>query len=381
MDGDGYLGVLSLNANVGDQQIVALAYRTAEGTQYGELTRDMSADSTTRLVLKMVKPKNLLSNGPSYPTAWKMLLKNIYPISGIGRNVKETGFSLDLFRVVPGSENQNSVMNEPLLRVFGIDKYNSDDTPAENGDGQFDYRVGRTINQARAEIIFPTLRPFDRGVQQYFLGKGTVLADTSEYLYSEVYDTTRTFAEQALRNRYLIKGKATGEATSRYSLGFNVVEGSVQALLDGAALVPNVDYTVDYIIGEVVIKNDRALVPGANLQIKYEQNDLFQLASKTLLGARGDLSLSQNVNLGFTVMNLNQQTLSDKVRLGEEPNNNTIFGIDGSTTLNLPFLTRGLDALPLIETREASQLKVSGEAAYMLPDPNTKKSPIPSDNS
>jgi len=43
---------------------------------------------------------------------------------------------------------------------------------------------------------------------------------------------------------------------------------------------------VDYIVGEVVIKNERALVPGANLQIKYEQNDLFQLASKTLLGAR-----------------------------------------------------------------------------------------------
>ncbi len=85
-----------------------------------------------------------------------------------------------------------------------------------------------------------------------------------------------------------MRGKAAGEATSSYSLGFNVVEGSVQVLLDGGTLVQNVDYTVDYIIGEVVIKNERALVPGANLQIKYEQNDLFQLASKTLLGARGD---------------------------------------------------------------------------------------------
>ncbi len=383
LDGDGYLGVLSLNASVGDQQIVAIAYRTADGRQFGELTRNVGSDSVSvskRLVLKMVKPKNLLSNGPSYPTPWKMLLKNIYPIQGIGRNVKKTGFSLDIFRRVPGGEDQNSVLNEPLLRVFGLDKYNSDDTPAPDGDGQFDYRPGRSINQARAEIIFPTLRPFDTGVRQYFLDKGTSLADTSEFLYQEVYDTTRTFAEQALRNRYVIRGKATGEATSRYSLGFNVVEGSVQVLLDGRTLLANVDYTVDYIIGEVVIKNDRALVPGANLQIKYEQNDLFQLASKTLLGARGDLRLGQNVNFGFTIMNLNQETLSDKVRLGEEPNNNTIFGMDGSTTLNLPFLTRALDALPIFETREPSQLKISGEAAYMLPDPNTKKSPIPSDN-
>jgi cell surface protein SprA len=140
-----------------------------------------------------------------------------------------------------------------------------------------------------------------------------------------------------------------------------------------------VDFTVDYIVGEVVIRNSNALVPGANLQIKYEQNDLFQLASKTLLAARGDLALSQNTNLGFTVMNLNQQTLSDKVRLGEEPSRNTIFGFDGATTINLPFLTKGLDALPLLQTRELSSLKISGEGAYMLPDPNTKKSTIASD--
>ncbi len=383
LDGDGYLGVLSLNTNVGDQQIVAIAYRRADGTQFGEFARDIGSDSlalSKRLILKMVKPKNLLSNGTTYPVAWRMLLKNIYPIQGIGRNVKKTGFSLDLYRRIPGGEDQNSILNEPLLRVFGLDRFNSDDTPAPDGDGQFDYRPGRTINQARAEIIFPTLRPFDTGVLAYFDGKGTVLSDTSEFRYREVYDTTRTFAEQSLRNRYVIRGKATGEATSRYSLGFNVVEGSVQVLLDGRALLQNVDYTVDYIIGEVVIKNDRALVPGANLQIKYEQNDLFQLASKTLLGARGDLAIAQNVNLGFTIMNLNQQTLSDKVRLGEEPNNNTIFGVDGSTTINLPFLTRALDALPLLQTREGSQIKVSGEAAYMLPDPNTKKSTIPSDN-
>jgi cell surface protein SprA len=378
LDGDGYLGEVSLLSSVGDQQIVGIAYRTPQ-TQYGEFTSDLGTDTSKTLILKMVKPKNLISNGRTYAVAWKQMLKNVYPIAGIGRNVKKTGFSLDIVRRIPGSEDQNSILNQPLLRVFGVDRYNSDDTPAPNGDGQFDYRSRRTVNELRAEIIFPTLEPFAAGVKAYFAEKGTPLADTSEYVYHEVYDTTVTFAQQALRNRYVIQGKATGEATSRYSLGFNVVEGSVQVLLDGRALTANLDYTVDYIIGEIVIKNANALVPGANLQIKYEQNDLFQLASKTLLGARGDLGFSKNFNLGFTVMNLNQQTLSDKVRLGEEPNNNTIFGVDGSATFELPFLTRALDATPLLQTKEPSQLKVSGEAAYMRPDPNTKKSTIPSD--
>jgi hypothetical protein len=388
LDGDGYIGVLSLNTSVGDQQTVAIAYRTAGsgasgGPQYGEFSRDLGSDKQSALILKMVKPKNLIANGPSFVRAWSMLLKNIYPIPGIGRNLKSSGFSLDIKRVEPGQEDQNSILNEPLLRVLGLDRFSGENNDVQKPDGVFDFRPGRTISQLRAEIMFPSLRPFDKGIQQYMLKQAaqpTTVPDTSSLLFSAIYDTTQTFAQQSIRNKYVVRGKATGEASSKFSLGFNVVEGSVQVILNGGVLTPNVDYTVDYIVGEIVIKNPAALVPGAALQIKYEQNDLFQLASKTLLGVRGDLALGPQTQFGFTVMNLNQQTLSDKVRLGEEPNINTILGIDGGTTINLPFLTRALDALPLLQTKEPSSLKLSGEAAYMIPDPNTKKSTIPGDN-
>lgn len=375
--GDGYLGVLSLNTSLQDGQIVAIAYRRADGTQFGELGRDYGTDTSRTIVLKMVKPKNLASNGPGYRLAWRQMLKNIYAIGG--RNLRDVGFVMDIVREIAGQEVRNSIEGEPLLRVLGLDRYNANGTSAPTGDGLFDFRPRITVSLTRAEIIFPTLRPFDNGIRTYFGERGITLPDSS-FLFPEIYDTTKTFAQRVQeRDKYVLQGSATGDATSKYSLGFNVVEGSVQVLLDGRQLAPNIDYTVDYIIGEVVIRNDRALVPGANLQIKYEQNDLFQLASKTLLGARGDLALGRTTTFGFTVMNLNQQTLSDKVRLGEEPNNNTIFGFDGTTTFDMPFITSGLNALPLLQTREPSQLKLTGEAAYMLPDPNTKKSPIPSD--
>ncbi|HEX9007321.1 MAG TPA: cell surface protein SprA, partial [Bacteroidota bacterium] len=383
LDGDGYLGVLSLNVNVGDQQVVGITYRTAgpPNLQFGEFARDFP-DTTAgkKIILRMVKPRNLLSNGRAYGEAWGMLMKNIYPIAGIGRNLKKEGFSLDIYRTVPGAEDQNNIANQPLLQVLGLDKYTGDEATNLNPDGKFDFRPGRTINQARAEIIFPYLRPFDKGITEYLSKKNPGVPVDPALLYPDIYDTTSTFAQQSPRNLYKIRGSASGEASSRYSLGFNVVEGSVQVLLDGRPLTINIDYTVDYILGEVVIKNEHALVPGANLSIKYEQNDLFQLASKTLLGARGELAFSQSTFLGFTIMNLNQQTLSDKVRLGEEPSNNTILGVDGQTQLDMPFLTRALDALPFLQTREASQLKVSGEAAYMIPDANTSKSTIPQDN-
>ncbi len=77
-------------------------------------------------------------------------------------------------------------------------------------------------------------------------------------------------------------------------------------------------------------------------------------------------------------MNLSQETLSDKVRIGEEPLSNTIMGLDFKTVADLPFLTNGLDYL--ISTKEMSNFNLTGEYAYMIPDPNTKKSTIPSDS-
>ncbi len=372
LTGDGYLGVISLN-NVSNEQVIGIAYRTVSGKQYGEFA--VQGD-TTRIILKMVKPANLVTVGPTYSIAWQQMLKNIYRVGD--RNLQEAGFSLDIYRRTPGVEDQNSLFGEPLLRVLGVDTYTANGTATP--DNVFDFRVGRTINKERAEIIFPSIEPFDSALVKYFNDiQKPIPASDSTVAFREIYDTTKTFAQQSIRNRYVIKGKATGETNSKYQLGFNVVEGSVRVYENGVQLTPNVDYTVDYIVGEVIIRKPSALVPGANLQIKFEQNDLFQLASKTLLGARGDLFISPVTSLGFTVMNLNQQSLSDKVRLGEEPNTNTIFGIDGATSIKLPFLTSAIDALPVVATREGSELKLTGEAAYVLPDPNTRKSPIPSD--
>ncbi len=376
--GDGYIGVIALNA-VSDQQTVGIAYRTADGRQYGDLSRDIPAQDTSRtFVLKMVKPKNLNSVGPRYDIAWKQMLKNIYSLRL--RNIRKAGFELDVYRRQDGQDPVNIIQNERLLRVLGVDRFNADDSPAPNGDNVFDFRPNRTVKESRAEIIFPYLEPFGSGLVQYFQSLNPPVTINPEvYGFREIYDTTKTVAQQSIRNKYFIQGKATGETSSKYNLGFNVVEGSVRVYLRDRLLTPNVDYTVDYILGEVVIRNPEALVPGAQLQIKYEQNDLFQLASKTLFGARGDLFVSQSTNFGFTVLSLNQQSLSDKVRLGEEPNKNTIVGFDGQTTIKLPFLTSAIDALPGIQTRELSDFKLAAEAAYVSPDPNTRKSTISSD--
>ena len=373
-----YAGYISLNRSIQPEQAIAVAFTVPDPTDarrsvdignFG--SRDTS--KSLKLMMKLVRPQKL---GPQFKTAWRMMLKNIYPLGG--RGIKKEGFELKILFEVPGKEPQDNILAAfNLIEMFGLDRYG--ENPGSPPDGKFDYAPGLTINESRGELIFPRVEPFRESIRQYFLARGRTIADADSFMFHEVYDTTFNGASNSQRNKFLIRGTITSSIASTYSIGFNVVENSVKVIVNGQQATPNVDYTVDYISGQVTIKNQSLLVPGANLQIQYEANDLFQLASKSLLGARGELNVGKNSALGFTVMNLNQQTLSDKVRLGEEPISNTIFGIDGGTNLELNFLTRALNWLPGIQTNAVSTLSLRGEAAYMLPDPNTRKSPISQD--
>ncbi|MFI5251833.1 MAG: cell surface protein SprA [Bacteroidota bacterium] len=366
-------GFIEFKDNSIDGQAVAVSYRITSAPNDETVYGDFTPDTTRPLILKLIKPRNLQ---PSYQPSWDMQMKNIY---NIGPDIKKDGFSLDVIYRQPGATDNRIFNNVALLQAVGFDKYASDgSTPTP--DGKFDFIPGITIDQAFGNIIFPTLRPFDTDLKNYYsVNQHITLTDS--LLMPEIYDTTKVSLQYIQKNFFVMQIVAATAVQSRISLGgFNIVEGSVQVLLNGSPLTPGEDYTVDYIVGEVTLKSERALQPGANISVKYEQNDLFQLASKTLMGARGVLDISPNVNMGFTIMNLTQASLSDKVRVGEEPTKNTIMGVDGGFNSNLPFLTSALDALPLIHAREMSTISFRGEGAYIIPNANTRTSTIEGDN-
>ncbi|MGE5680312.1 MAG: cell surface protein SprA, partial [Bacillota bacterium] len=386
VDYDAHLetGYITFKTQIQDQDVIAVAYRIPDATAADPSNRALDnyvgdylgngtdTSTTKRLVLKLIKPSNLQPpTNPQYAMAWKLQLRNIYQIGG--RGINQEGFQLDVFYQVPGQEPQNAIPTQqsgsvPLLKAFMLDQVSDGNAPGS--DGKFDFRDKITINKETGEIIFPVLEPFGRDFPKE-------LPDSLRF--DQVYNNTVTQArQQAANDRFVIKGKYSASSSNVFNLGMvGVVENSVKVRLNGAELTPNVDYVVDYNIGQVTIRNQAALVPGADLKITYEQNDIFQLASKTLLGARGEFNFSKKTVLGFSALNLNQQTLTDKVRIGEEPLNNSIYGVDFSTAADLPFLTKGLDKF--ISTKEMSALTVRGEFAYINPDPNTKKSPIESD--
>lgn len=361
-----WTGVISFKTLINESEGVAVAYKSQRGN-FGEMAS--SSTESSILVLKLVKPPNLQ---PSFAKAWKLQLKNIYSLGG--KKIKKEGFKLYLKYQVEGVELQDNINGLKLLKAFGFDKVDASGNASETGDGEFDWNSGVTILPETGEIIFPYLHPFTEDLP-------SPLHADEKYWYDKLYIETPSMARlQTVKDKFVITGEYSAASSSTISI-FNAVENSVKVNLDGIPLIPGADFTVEYMgpIAELIIRNPRALVAGANLVINYEQNDMVNLASKTLLGLRGLIDITKDTRLGFTAMNLNQQTLSDKVTIGQEPMSNSMYGLDFNGSYNLPFLTKALNSI--FPTNEMSKLILGGEFAYVDPDPNTKKSTIDLDES
>ncbi|MBN1633952.1 MAG: cell surface protein SprA [Ignavibacteria bacterium] len=364
-------GFLSLNISLPENYVVGVTYVNKLGEKFGRNSIDVSQNNDT-LILKMIKCAN--QNPESTPLAWELKMKNIYrlPVS----KVVEDGFKLEVLYnndnvFEPTINVGGSSIN--LLQVLGLDRYTGT-TRVPPPDNIFDFLLGYTINTETGDIIFPTLRPFYDELRDAGL-------DTT-YLFDELYTKRKNEAVTLpIATKYYIKGSAKGESgiSNTINLGFNVVQGSVKVYDGATQLTENVDYTVDYSSGVVVIRNPQALI-SSGLKITYDMNDLFSLASKTFIGARADYMMGENTNFGLTFVNLKQETLNDKVRIGEEPTNNSMFGVDFNTELKPKFLTNLVNLLPGYNTKEESVFNFRSEFALITPDPNTKKSRIPQDN-
>ena len=250
-----------------------------------------------------------------------------------------------------------------LLQLLGLDKLNSQqrDVP----DGIFDFIEGITVLQNQGKIIFPYLEPFGKTLENLFEDKNKA----RYYAFHALYDSTQVQAEQLKQfDRFYLRGHYMGSAGSEISLmAINIPEGSVQVFAGSVQLQENVDYTVDYTLGRVRILNQSYLSSGQPIRVVAESNTLFAIQQKVLMGTRLDYKFSEDFLLGGTLLYLKEKPLTQKVNIGSEPINNVIYGFDGSYRTDSRFLTKLVDKIPLIETKEKSEILIQGEFAHMIP--------------
>ncbi len=92
---------------------------------------------------------------------------------------------------------------------------------------------------------------------------------------------------------------------------------------------------------------------------------------------RANWKINDYTKLGGTLIYRSENVSDRRPRIGNENIEMLMGDIDGELTFKPLFITRMLDALPLINTTAPSQLSMSGEVAFTMPniygDPESKK--------
>ena len=365
------LGYISLNQRLESSYALAVAYEyTVNGAVYqvGEFAQDVPPDPNTPnvLYLKMLKSTTTRTDLP----VWDLMMKNIYNLGS--SQIQANDFKLDVIyeddksganlNYIPENSEPN-LSGKFLIQVLGLDRLNSQQELQP--DGVFDFLEGRTIITGSGKIIFPVLEPFGKALRTKF--KDQQLAN--KYIYQAIYDSTQVGAEQLKQfDKFYLRGYYLGSSGSEISLNaINVPEGSVKVTAGGMQLTENVDFTVDYTMGKVKIINQSILNSGQPIKITAESQSLVSLQQKTLIGSRFDYRINEDFNLGGTFLYLKEKPLTRKVNIGDEPISNVIIGVDGNYRTDSRFITKLIDKLPLIETKEKSEIAVSGEFADLIP--------------
>lgn len=359
------LGYISLNRTLNPQEVLAVSFRyTFNGQVYqvGDLSTD-GIDGQQALFLKLLKGTVI---DPSLPS-WDLMMKNVYSLDAF--NVSSENFQLDIWYLNEETgveipyfpEGKNN--SRPLTNVLGLDRIAITNEPTP--DGVFDFLPNITINPQNGRIYFPVLEPFGDYLRSTFNNPDLA----NKYAFDSLYTTTKILARQDVdNNRYTFRGRYQSSSGSEISLNaFNIPQGSVNVTAGGARLTENVDYTVDYNLGRVRILNEGILASGQPIKVSLGSNSLFNVQTKTLIGSRFDYRISDDINIGGTVLNLTERPLTRKINIGDEPISNTVVGIDGSFQTEAPFLSRAVDLLPFYSTKDPSTITVTAEAARLFP--------------
>ncbi|HNX03109.1 MAG TPA: hypothetical protein PKM71_05550 [Candidatus Cloacimonas sp.] len=348
-------GIITILKTIDRTATLGVQYTRRDGVQVPPPNSD-----TSRLHVKVLRKKyqEYIPYDPEDElNTWQLQMRNIYDM---GRtNIKNDGFELQVYTVnVDLTRNYNL----PDNLVFG-DIFTYNDYLRLNANGSPDGLINgddATVNLTNGWIIIPLIEPM-KG-----LGDGIIYRKENEDEYS-YQDSTSIFIN--------IKGKIGREAIELSSMG--VLKGSVKVKVNGSEQRENIDYIVDYDFGRITFLTAAGKDPDAKIEIEFESRTLFSVAQKNLAGVRANWKINDYTKLGGTLIYRSENVSDRRPRIGNENIEMLMGDIDGELTFKPLFITRMLDALPLINTTAPSQLSMSGEVAFTMPniygDPESKK--------
>jgi len=359
------LGYVSFKSQLNSDDVVGIAFEyTYRGQVYqvGEFSSDISSTDQC-LFVKMLKGTTISTNLPM----WDLMMKNVYSLGAY--QLQSSNFKLNIKYLSDTTGTQINYLpvpglsDKPLLQVMNLDRLDSNQE--SNSDGFFDYIEGYTILSSSGKVIFPVAEPFGNHLAK----KINNPAIAEKYVYQELYDSTLVVARQfADKNKFILTGEYQASAGSQIRLNaMNVPRGSVVVTAGGMTLTENSDYTVDYSMGIVTITNQSIIDSGQNISVSLENQSMFSTQRKTLLGLDLSYKFNKNLTIGGTLLHYGEKALTEKVNIGDEVVNNTMWGLNFSWNTEFMWLTNLLNKIPTINATAPSRLTLQGEFAQLLP--------------
>ena len=359
------LGYISLKSAINSDEVLAVAY---EYTYHGQVYQvgEFSSDVTTTDQCLFVKMLRGTTISPKLPM-WKLMMKNVYSLGAYQLQQNKFKFNIKYLSDTTGTEINylpvGDIANMPLLQVMNLDRIDSNQE--SNPDGFFDFIEGYTVQSTNGMVIFPVAEPFGKNLRRRI--NNDALANL--YVYEELYDSTLTVARQfADKNKFTMSGEYQAGAGATIRLNaMNVPRGSVIVTAGGVTLTENSDYTVDYTMGIVTITNQSIIDSGTNVSVTLENQSLFSMQRKTLLGLDAQYKFNKDLTIGATLLNFSEKSLTEKVNIGDEIINNTMWGLNLNYSTQFMWLTNLLNRIPTVNATSPSTFSVKAEFAQLVP--------------
>lgn len=359
------LGYISLKSALNSDEVLSVAYEytwNGKAYQVGEFSSDITTTSQN-IYTKMLRSTTI---NPLFPV-WRLMMKNVYSLGAYQLQKNNFRLNIKYLSDTTGTEISYlpcpNIANKTLLQVMNLDRIDSNQ--ASNPDGFFDFIEGYTVIASTGKIIFPVAEPFGRHLEKA-IGDPALAA---RYTYKELYDSTLTVAKQfADKNKFVLTGKYQASNGAQIRLdAMNVPRGSVVVTAGGVTLTENSDYTVDYAMGIVTITNQSIIDSGQAISVTLENQSMFSTQRKTLLGVDMNYKFNKDFNIGATVMHFSEKALIEKVAIGDEVVNNTIWGLNFNYNTQFLWLNNLLNKIPTVTATTPSTLSVKGEFAQLIP--------------
>ena len=121
-------------------------------------------------------------------------------------------------------------------------------------------------------------------------------------MFKELYDSTLRVAGQTAENKYRLVGSYKSQPELRYHSMPLTSHADRLLYCRGLKLTENIDYSVDYTAGHILQYSIVVLESGTLFRFQQENQSLFNLQTKTLLGTHLDYRFSEDFNIGATVV-------------------------------------------------------------------------------